>query len=64
MILKATIVHYLKELKMLNKNQEYAGEKISIDSQRCKPDYEAIIKRATDQIIKVSNLKLALFNYL
>jgi len=36
----------------------------SLKMERCKPDYEAIIKKAKDKIEKTSNLKEALFAYL
>ena len=32
--------------------------------ERCKPDYEAIIKKAKDKLEKASSLKEALFAYL
>ena len=40
------------------------GETSLGKAERCKPDYEAIIKRTTERLGKVVNLKSALFDYL
>ena len=48
---------------MLHENTDYGGDS-SKTMERCRPDYEAIIKRAKEKLHQVVALKSALFDYL
>ena len=49
---------------MLHESTGYADGQKELRAERCRPDYEAIIKRAKDKLHKVVGLKSALFDYL
>ena len=50
---------------MLYENSDsQEGMDLKSSTQRCVPDYEAIIKRTNDKLDKVVELKTALFDYL